>query len=65
MTTEGIVLESLPGTTFKVRIDDDREILAYLSGKMRVRRIRITPGDRVRLELADLNSDRGRIVWRL
>ena len=65
MTVEGIVIEALPGTTFKVKLDNDREILAYLAGKMRVRRIRILLGDRVRIELPDESSERGRITWRL
>lgn len=65
MTVEGIVLEALPGATFKVKLDDEREILAYISGKMRVRRIRILPGDRVRVEIPRSEDNRGRIVWRL
>ena len=65
MTVEGIVVEALPGATFKVRLEDEREILAYIAGKMRVRRIRVLPGDKVRIELADLGDERGRIVWRL
>lgn len=65
MTVEGIVVEALPGATFKVKLEDEREILAYVAGKMRVRRIRVLPGDKVRIELANLNDERGRIVWRL
>ena len=65
MTVEGIVIESLPGATFRVKLDDEREILAYISGKMRVRRIRVLPGDKVKVELASQGDDRGRIVWRL
>ena len=65
MTVEGIVIESLPGATFRVKLDDEREILAYIAGKMRVRRIRVLPGDKVKVELASQGDDRGRIVWRL
>jgi len=65
MTTEGVILEALPGASFKVKLDDEREILAYISGKMRVRRIRVMPGDRVKLELASPKDERGRITWRL
>ncbi len=65
MTTEGIVVEALPGATFKVKLEDDREILAYISGRMRVRRIRVLPGDKVKVELASPNDERGRITWRL
>ena len=65
MTVEGTVVEALPGATFKVKLDEEREILAYLAGKMRIRRIRILPGDRVKIELPDAGADRGRITWRL
>ncbi len=65
MTAEGIVLEALPGASFKVKLDDNREIIAYVAGKMRVRRIRILPGDRVRVELPNETDTRGRITWRL
>ncbi|MBI2595077.1 MAG: translation initiation factor IF-1 [Candidatus Colwellbacteria bacterium] len=65
MTAHGIVLEALPGASFKVKLDDNREIIAYLAGKMRIRRIRILPGDRVRIELPSKDDTRGRIIWRL
>lgn len=58
-------METLPGATFRVKLGDDREILAYVAGKMRIRRIRILPGDRVKLELPDEKSARGRITWRM
>lgn len=65
MTVEGIIMETLPGATFRVKLDDDREILAYVAGKMRIKRIRLLPGDKVKLELPDENSARGRITWRM
>ncbi|KKS80174.1 MAG: Translation initiation factor IF-1 [Candidatus Woesebacteria bacterium GW2011_GWC1_43_10b] len=65
MTVEGIIVETLPGAAFRVKLDNDREILAYVAGKMRIKRIRILPGDRVKLELPDENSARGRITWRM
>ncbi len=65
MTVEGIIMETLPGATFRVKLSDDREILAYVAGKMRMKHIRILPGDRVKLELPDENSARGRITWRM
>ncbi|MBI2506661.1 MAG: translation initiation factor IF-1 [Candidatus Colwellbacteria bacterium] len=65
MTAEGIVLEALPGASFKVKLDDEREIIAYVAGKMRIRRIRILPGDRVRVEMVKSDDRRGRIIWRL
>ncbi|KKW17159.1 MAG: Translation initiation factor IF-1 [Parcubacteria group bacterium GW2011_GWA1_50_14] len=65
MTVEGIVLEALPSATFKVKLEDDREILAYIAGKMRVRRIRVLPGDKVKVELSSPTDERGRIIWRM
>ena len=65
MTVEATVIEALPGATFRVKMGNEREIIAYLAGKMRIRRIRILPGDRVKLEIPDENSERGRITWRL
>ena len=65
MTVEGIIMETLPGATFRVKLDSDREVLAYVAGKMRIRHIRILPGDKVKLELPDENSARGRITWRM
>ena len=65
MIVEGTVVEALPGATFRVRLSDEREILAYIAGRMRIRRIRILPGDKVRLELSESSSDRGRITWRM
>jgi len=60
---EGEILEALPDTKFKVRLDDGREILAYLSGKMRMHYIKVIPGDKVKLELSP-EEDRGRIIFR-
>ncbi|MDO8504821.1 MAG: translation initiation factor IF-1 [Candidatus Liptonbacteria bacterium] len=61
---EGIVLEALPGLSFRVRLTDERPVLAHLSGKMRMYHIRIVPGDRVLLELSP-DGERGRITRRL
>lgn len=63
-TVEGEVLESLPDTTFLLRLDDGRQVLGHLSGKMRLRYIKVIPGDRVKIELSE-DGKRGRIVWRL
>ena len=62
---EGIVEESLPGTTFKVNIGGGQEVLAHLSGKMRLYHIKILPGDRVLMEMTPYDDKRGRIVRRL
>ena len=61
---EGTVIEALPSTQFRVRLDNDHEILAYLSGKMRKYYIRILLGDRVRVEMSPYDLTRGRIVYR-
>ncbi len=62
---EGEVLELMPATTFKVRLDNGHEILAHLSGKMRMFRIRIAPGDRVKCEMSPYDLTKGRITYRL
>ena len=62
--TEGQVLEALPNTNFKVVLEDGREVLAYLSGKMRLNYIKVMIGDRVSLELSP-DGKRGRIIRRL
>lgn len=61
---EGEVIEALPGTQFKVRLENGHEVLAYLSGKMRKYYIRILLGDRVRVEMSPYDLTRGRIVYR-
>lgn len=62
---EGVVLEALPNTQFRIELDKEkRKILGYLSGKMRIHRIRVMPGDRVKVELTPFDENRGRIVYR-
>lgn len=61
---EGIVLEALPDTHFLVRLVEGKEILAYLSGKLRISRIRVLPGDRVTVETSPYDEKRGRIIYR-
>lgn len=60
----GVVLEALPSTLFKVRLDDGKELLAHLAGKLRIFRIKILPGDRVIVETNPYDEKRGRIVYR-
>jgi translation initiation factor IF-1 len=62
---EGEVIENLPSTTFKVRLDNNHEILAHISGRMRVNYIRLIPGDRVLVEMSPYDLTKGRIVQRL
>ena len=61
---EGTVVDCLPGTQFKVRLDNGHEVLAYLSGKMRRYYIRVLLGDRVSVELSPYDLTRGRITYR-
>ena len=64
IVVEGTVIEALPGTQFKVRLETGHEVLAYLSGKMRKYYIRILLGDKVRVEMSPYDLTRGRIVFR-
>lgn len=61
---EGTVTEALPGTQFRVELDNGHTVLAYLSGKMRKYYIRILLGDRVKVELTPYDLTRGRITYR-
>lgn len=61
---EGTVIEALPGTQFRVRLDNGHEVLSYLSGKMRKYYIRILLGDRVKVEMSPYDLTRGRITFR-
>ena len=61
---EGVVVESLPYTTFQVDIGNGHTILAHISGKLRMNFIRILPGDKVTVEMSPYDLTRGRITWR-
>jgi len=61
----GLVIEALPNTNFRVRLEDGQGVLAHLSGRMRLHHIRILPGDRVTVEMTAYDQRRGRIVRRL
>lgn len=60
----GTVLEALPNLLFKVKLDDNSEILAHLAGRLRLYNIKILPGDRVTVEMNHYDDKRGRIVYR-
>jgi translation initiation factor IF-1 len=62
---EGEVIESLPSTTFRVKLDNGHHVLAHISGRMRVNYIRLLPGDRVILEMSPYDLNKGRIVQRM
>ena len=61
---EGEITEALPNTMFRVKLDNDHDVLGHISGKMRRHYIRILPGDRVKIELSPYDLDRGRITYR-
>ena len=61
---EGTILESLPNAMFRVEIDNNHQVLAHISGKMRMNYIRILPGDKVQVELTPYDLTRGRITYR-
>lgn len=61
---EGVVSESLPNTLFKVKLQNGHEVLAHISGKLRMNYIKILPGDKVKLELSPYDLTKGRITWR-
>ena len=62
---EGTILESMPNAMFKVKLENNHEILAHISGKIRKNFIRILPGDKVKVEMTPYDLSRGRITFRL
>ena len=64
IVVEGTVVEAMPRTTFRVQLDNNHTVLAYLSGRLRKYYIRILLGDRVKVELSPYDLTRGRIVYR-
>ena len=61
---EGTIIESMPNAMFRVKLENDHEILAHISGKIRKNFIRILPGDKVTVEMSPYDLTRGRITWR-
>ena len=61
---EGVVRELLPNTMFQVELENGHQILAHISGKLRMNYIRILPGDKVTVEMSPYDLTRGRITWR-
>ena len=61
---QGTVVDALPNAMFKVKLENGHEILAHISGKLRMNFIRILPGDTVTIELSPYDLTRGRITWR-
>ena len=61
---DGTILEALPNATFKVVLENGHEILAHISGKMRMHYIKILPGDKVQIEMSPYDLNKGRITFR-
>ena len=61
---EGVVVEAMPNAMFKVEIQGGHQILAHISGKLRMNFIRILPGDKVTVEMSPYDLSKGRITWR-
>ncbi|MBC8043572.1 MAG: translation initiation factor IF-1 [Rhizobacter sp.] len=61
---DGVILEALPNAHFRVRLENNLEVLAHVSGKMRMNFIKILPGDRVRVQVSPYDLSKGRITYR-
>ncbi len=61
---EGTVVEKLPNAMFRVKLENDHEVLAHISGKLRMNFIKIVPGDKGTLEMSPYDLSKGRIIWR-
>ena len=61
---EGVVVDALPNANFKVRLQNGHEVIAHISGKLRMHYIKILPGDEVKIELSTYDLNKGRITWR-
>jgi len=64
IVTKGIVLDSLPGGKFRVKLENGHKVIAHISGKIRVNYIKIIPGDEVDVEFSPYDLNRGRIIFR-
>ena len=62
---EGVVIDALPNAMFKVQLENGHEVLAHVSGKLRMNYLRIVPGDKVQLEMSPYDLSKGRITWRV
>lgn len=64
LEVEGTVIETLPNANFKVELENGHQVLAHISGKLRMNYIKILPGDKVKMEMSPYDLTRGRITWR-
>lgn len=60
----GVIVELLPSLSFKVKLENGQEILGYLSGKMRMNKIKLLPGDKVKVQITPYDLTKGRITYR-
>lgn len=65
LETEGVITEKLPNAMFRVRLNNGKEIIAHISGKMRMNFIKLVVGDRVKVEISKYDLSKGRITYRL
>ncbi len=65
LETEGVIIEKLPNAMFKVRLKNSKELLAHISGKMRMNFIKLVVGDKVRIEISKYDLEKGRITYRI
>ncbi|MCE5223865.1 translation initiation factor IF-1 [bacterium] len=65
LETEGVIIEKLPNAMFKVRLKNGKELLAHISGKMRMNFIKLVVGDKVRIEISKYDLEKGRITYRI
>ena len=65
MAVNGTVVESLPNAMFRVELDNGHKVLAHVSGAMRMHYVKITPGDKVTVEISPIDLSRGRITYRV
>ncbi|MFZ2804235.1 MAG: translation initiation factor IF-1 [Patescibacteria group bacterium] len=65
LVVNGVVEENLPAATFRIKLENGHTILCHLSGKLRMHRIRLTPGDQVQVEITPYDLTKGRITYRL
>ena len=61
---EGVVIEKLPNAMFQVQLENGHQVLAHISGKLRMNYIRLLPGDKVTIEMSPYDLSKGRIIWR-
>ena len=65
MEVDGEISSVLAGTMFRVKLESGHEVLAHISGKMRKRFVRLTPGDRVKMKMSPYDLNKARIIWRI